>query len=369
MKIIFFCGSLEPGRDGVGDYCRSIAAELIKLGNTIRLVALNDRYIDHTLEQSEKLDDIEINTLRCSHKEKSKILLKILDKFTYTFQPDYSSLQYVPYAYHIKGLPVHLGRFLSKIKNAGTWQVMIHEPFIEVSKNQTIKEKFLRQIQIVCLKSAIKSIRAKVIHTSIPFYKDRLAEQGINSKVLPLFGNIKIVVDIKTTNIRKIDPYHMTAIYFGSAPEEDKQSIFAEKIRAYCEENNAAIEILICGKNGPHGARFISQIENACRNVSCKILLLGEKTGSEISNLFIKSDFGISRNYPEFVEKSGSSISMLEHGLPLWIPITRESTSFTNLKFRPALCFQNLSTVSQISRGAISPQLSKITKQFLNDIL
>ncbi|MEP7250923.1 MAG: hypothetical protein ABI683_01045 [Ginsengibacter sp.] len=368
MKIIFFCGSLEPGRDGVGDYCRSMAAELIKLGNAVKLVALNDRYIEDTLDQNEKFNNVQIDILRFSHRERSKILLEIINKLTNNFQPDYSSLQYVPYAYHIKGLPISLGRFLSKIKNAGKWQAMIHEPFIEASKHQTIKEKFLRQLQIICLRSILKKIRAEVIHTSIPFYMDRLAEQGINSKLLSLFGNIKIVVDINTANTRKIDPSHLKAIYFGSAPEEARQSIFAEKIRIYCEENNAAIEILICGKNGPHGGRFISEIENICRDVSCKILLLGEKNESEISNLFMKSDFGISRNSPEFVEKSGSSISMLEHGLPLWIPITRADTFFSNLKFRPELCFENLSAISQISRGSMCPQLSKITKQFLNDI-
>lgn len=32
MRLAFICVSLEPGRDGVGDYTRSLAAECIRQG-------------------------------------------------------------------------------------------------------------------------------------------------------------------------------------------------------------------------------------------------------------------------------------------------------------------------------------------------
>ena len=32
MKIVFICGCLEPGKDGVGDYTRRLSAELIDHG-------------------------------------------------------------------------------------------------------------------------------------------------------------------------------------------------------------------------------------------------------------------------------------------------------------------------------------------------
>ena len=46
MKLVFICGSLEPGKDGVGDYVYILARELIDLGHTCLLIALNDQFLE-----------------------------------------------------------------------------------------------------------------------------------------------------------------------------------------------------------------------------------------------------------------------------------------------------------------------------------
>ena len=48
MKFAFICGSLEPGRNGVGDYTRRLAGELAAQGHECLLVSLND--VDHVDE-------------------------------------------------------------------------------------------------------------------------------------------------------------------------------------------------------------------------------------------------------------------------------------------------------------------------------
>jgi hypothetical protein len=40
MRIVFLCFSLEPGRDGVGDYTRALAGELIRPGHEVCAVAM-----------------------------------------------------------------------------------------------------------------------------------------------------------------------------------------------------------------------------------------------------------------------------------------------------------------------------------------
>ena len=45
MKIIFLCGSLEPGRDGVGDYVLLLSGELVRQGHQASIIALNDVYL------------------------------------------------------------------------------------------------------------------------------------------------------------------------------------------------------------------------------------------------------------------------------------------------------------------------------------
>ena len=50
MKIAFITSCLEPGKDGVGDYTRSLAAESSRNGHEVCLLALNDRHVDRERE-------------------------------------------------------------------------------------------------------------------------------------------------------------------------------------------------------------------------------------------------------------------------------------------------------------------------------
>lgn len=45
MNILFICGSIEMGKDGVGDYTRRLAGEFIRLGHKASIVAINDRFV------------------------------------------------------------------------------------------------------------------------------------------------------------------------------------------------------------------------------------------------------------------------------------------------------------------------------------
>mgnify|MGYP003474349261 CR=1 FL=1 len=42
MKILFICGSLEPGKDGVGDYTRRFCGELLKMNYEVQILSIND---------------------------------------------------------------------------------------------------------------------------------------------------------------------------------------------------------------------------------------------------------------------------------------------------------------------------------------
>ena len=45
MRIVFICGSLEPGRDGVGDYVRHLAVAVAQQGHETAAVALRDPFV------------------------------------------------------------------------------------------------------------------------------------------------------------------------------------------------------------------------------------------------------------------------------------------------------------------------------------
>lgn len=73
MKIQFLCGSLEPGRDGVGDYTRRLAGELIRQGNDVSIIALNDRFVKEITDLEQGFEGENIPVLRLPSILKSNI--------------------------------------------------------------------------------------------------------------------------------------------------------------------------------------------------------------------------------------------------------------------------------------------------------
>ena len=111
MKILFVCSSLEPQQDGVGDYTRKLAQALICKGNKVKIIALNDRRIDGGAWLGKQTDNnIEIEVLRLPELLAWHVRLYMAKKFTGDFNPDWISLQFVPFGYQIKGLPFGSGK-------------------------------------------------------------------------------------------------------------------------------------------------------------------------------------------------------------------------------------------------------------------
>ncbi len=130
MKIIFICSSLEPGKDGVGDYTRRLATEIIKQGHNAFIIALNDRFISETERIKQFSDNISVETLRISSVSKWTERIDVMNAFISKILPDWVSLQYVPYGFNKKGLPFSLPFNLQQLKVA-KWHIMFHEIWLE----------------------------------------------------------------------------------------------------------------------------------------------------------------------------------------------------------------------------------------------
>src|SRR4030081_3934353 len=108
MKIVFICGGLEPGRDGIGDYTHQLATELIKKGHTVSAIALNDKYVK-ILKKEERLTNHDFIALRLPSNWKSAQRYKYAKDWIDSFDPEWLSLQFGPYSFNKKGLPFNLG--------------------------------------------------------------------------------------------------------------------------------------------------------------------------------------------------------------------------------------------------------------------
>ena len=99
MKIIFICGSLERGKDGVGDYTRRLASGLIAIGCDVRMLALNDKHLVGFLHEVQLEQDQQITTLRLGKDLGWKERAVRAKVWVDAFNPSWLSLQYVPYAF------------------------------------------------------------------------------------------------------------------------------------------------------------------------------------------------------------------------------------------------------------------------------
>ena len=64
MVMLFICGTLEQGKSGVGDHMRRLAAELIRQGKMVYLLAINDSHINSISEEQQYDMDTVIPTYR-----------------------------------------------------------------------------------------------------------------------------------------------------------------------------------------------------------------------------------------------------------------------------------------------------------------
>jgi len=350
-NILIICGSAEPGKDGVGDYSLKLSKWLNENGCTAAVFAISDKYISQDFE-SPVLTRIPAGlSLKVRRK---KLQVKIGE-----FKPDVLFLQYVPYAFHKKGMPLKFARSMGAITTSAQWFIMIHEPYI--GGKLTAKGRFVQFAQQKALKRLVKKTQPKRVFTSIKKYEKSLAAINIVSSILPLFGNINFASSAGKASSEKI-----RGVYFGAPPKKDNYHIFKEGLLK--TEHNQLIELNICGKTS--NSEFESYLKYSFKNENIQLNSLGEMPERELSELFNQMDFGIARIAPDLIGKSGSAISLLEHGVKLWIPLAKTQEEIDReVLFRPDICFAQLADlILDESQPERISNLDKVGKLLLNQI-
>jgi hypothetical protein len=337
LSIIFLCSSLEPGKDGVGDYTRKLACALNKSGHLAAVISINDRRLENgAVWEGVQTDEMgETKALRLSSMLPWDERMQRAKDWIEKFDPQWLSLQYVPFGFHLKGLPFKLGNKLKLLTGHRRWQLMFHE--LSVNRFESFKFRVWSYLQMKIIRSLLHALQPVVVHTNTELYQRRLQEMGYNAMVLPLFSNISWQTGVGANGFEKIIPAfisrhredYIIGTLFGSFDfkQWDMRSLLDKFNYRYSKKRVVMVSL---GRMSAGGECW-EQLKYEYPLVT--FLSLGEQPAAFISYwLMHYTTFGILTTMPELSGKSGSYMAFKEHGVPV---VCREKTASLQSLYLP----------------------------------
>jgi len=331
MNIVFICGSLQAGCDGVGDYTFKLAEELNRAGHMASIIAINDRYIEinNVAHITPGLIN-QVQVLRIPSTLSIWHRLALAKCWIKQVRPVWVSLQFVPFAFQNKGLPFAFGTFLKKLESGFKWHIMFHELWVGMPVGASKKHVLWGWLQKQLIKALISELQPVVIHTSCQLYYKQLVRLNLEVRHLPLFSNIPVSPSSFCLAIESHQnefltcrrAQEVTLIIFGTIHPQALTEKFIEIVTNFKMRHKIQFRLVLIGRCGPNQKSWIS----ACQLAGILVDVHGEQSAETISHLLSTATIGISTSAFPMTDKSGTVAAMLEHQLPVicvgdtWVP-------------------------------------------------
>jgi hypothetical protein len=325
MRIAFICGTLEPGCDGVGDYTRGLAAELRLQEHEACVIAITDKFANETVETEQAADPGAAPVLRLPASRSWQDRIARAEEYLNDFQPDWVSLQFVPFTFQPKGVVYGLWRKLRPLLGGRKMEVMFHEIWIGEELGFGWKRRGIGIVQKYFILKFIRDSKPAVIHTSNEAYRSILASHGVSAQLLPLFGSVPVsgtrdtkwIEDelLKTAGSEyRREAFWIFGIFGALAtiwPPEPLLSTIARAAKAAGKR----VAIVSIGRIG----LGLQLWEKISRDYSDQFvfLLLGEQPSDRIADFLAYIDRGVATTPLAVIGKSATAASMMEHGVPV----------------------------------------------------
>jgi glycosyltransferase involved in cell wall biosynthesis len=357
VKILFIVGSLEPGKDGVGDYTQSLGDECRRVGHATFLLSLNDSWIDKRTRGN--------RSLRLPSTTPWTSRIKTGRTFVAENHPDLVSLQYVPYSFHPAGLSFALPKIVQAIIGRVPAHLMFHELWIGSQIGAPFKAKVFGFCQRKIIKSLVTGMACRLIHTSNTIYARLLSRHGIEAKILPLFGSVPVMANAV---VAPRDDNALRLGLFGSIhPEWEPEELFVR-----LQSLGKPIQVYHIGRIGPGESLWKQVVQRY--EAEIQFQRFGEQSFENISQFFLSLDFGVATTPLSLIGKSSTVAAMLDHGLP--VIVSRNEIHFPGVpEENPAperlisIDENFLKRVQTVRIQNPEPSLPKIARQFLHDLV
>jgi len=283
--------------------------------------------------------------------------------------PNLVSLQFVPYAFHKKGLPWNLARQLQKLNDNRKWHIMFHELWVDPSN---FKNKLIAFMQRNIIRNLVLKLNPQAMHTSIPIYKQRLENADIYSDILPIFSNI-------TGTSHHLNGYSrpFTMVFFSQFKIRESIIQFLGEFIFELQMNQMDFKILLIGEEKPAGLKLRETL-NKIPGTENKIHFTGFLDEPSLYKVIDCSNLGITPVPRHLLGKSGSVAAFLSQGIPIAAPYVKPGYEGTAIGFyntdisRAILSTPNLSAYKTCENAAMETakelSVAKITDSLLEDL-
>jgi hypothetical protein len=325
MNIVFIIGCIEPGKDGVGDYTRSLSASLMKKGHEVEIIATHDKFAFEEIGEYQEQGGMMVACKRIPYILSDAKRISFISRELSVKCPDYVSLQYVPYSFHNRGLPLRCMLLLVKSLSGHKVNVMFHELWIGIGKYDSCKNKIIGYFQKKLIIKMVKILNEPIITTSNEVYKHLLKSIKVESQVLSLFSNIDRVdkdkvfpLDSKLSIV--INKYsnsnYMVLGVFGSLHPMFDLNIEILSVLEMARQSNKKLVMIVFGKSSRASINRINIFELQHKG-SIDVVRLGELTSSDVSLTLGMLNLAIVGKPKSLLGKSGIFAAMRLHDIPI----------------------------------------------------
>jgi hypothetical protein len=185
MRLAFLCSGLEPGRDGVGDFTRTLAAACSAAGHETRLAAIRDPFLSETTQPPKSLSVAEPRLRDIfQHPDESRALTGWLRDF----EPDWVSVQFTPFGFHPRGLGASRAAHLrSLLPPKSRRHIMFHEIWLQPGIDGLWRHRALGWWQRRSVDAWTGfGWQPQVVQTQARLHQARLQLRGVTVSLLPL---------------------------------------------------------------------------------------------------------------------------------------------------------------------------------------